>query len=294
MRRAQKSDASPLKDLENQLEAAGENLVRAEQKVKDTLEAYSQALNLGRDAAMTARREREEAEVERDIAERAIETLKGHIEAARESQAAAEVERLTAEARERIAAFEAATLRELPLMASTARRLVRLWAEASLARGLAVKAGADSETMSSVEEFRQVSGLPRQILETKRITRWINPSTGDAISDEQAAKAVEQDGKALLGRVSDALIYATEKAEFDRIVYLEAEAGPRLKSLVQALTVPGLMADDATGWAAPDPATPHAVLAYLDTLENLLPPDRSDQRERQVELRRVRAPAAGS
>ncbi len=287
MRRAQKPDTSPLKDLESQLGAAGENLVRAEQKVNDTREAYSQALNLGREAAMTARREREEAEVERDIAERAIETLKGRIEAARESQAAAEVERLTTEARARIAAFEAETVKHLPLMVSAARRLVRLWAEASLARGLALKAGAAEETMPGVEEFRQVPGRPRQILETKRVTRWINPSTGDAISDEQATQAVEQNGTAYLRSASNGPTRLTEKAEFDRIVYLEAEAGSRLTSLVEALNVPGLLADDVAGWTAPDPILAHTVLARLDVLENAIERDRSDQREKRIDLIRI-------
>lgn len=172
-----------------------------------------------------------------------------------------------------------------------ARRLMRLWAGAQLARAAAIRAGVDETELPGIEDFRAASSRPREVIETKRVTRWIHPYTGDGLNDEQTARITVQGGAAYLCGGSEPL-RLTYQAVFDRIIYVEREQGERLVSLVSALRVPGLMADDAPGWSAPEMVAPHAVIDRLAALEQALAPDRRDRRERRIELRRV-LPAAG-
>lgn len=276
------------RDAERDHAAAVEALDKAEASLARSVAAYDASLSEGREAALAARRAQADAEVDRDVARHNVERLAAHVRSTQEAAARAETERLSDAARESAAEFEAAARRDLKSMGATARRLVRLWVEAHLAREAAVRAGADESGLPNVEGFRAVQPRPRQVLETKRITRWINPWTGDALDDQLAAQVRNAGGGvAFLDQGGSEPTRLTERAEFDRIVYLEPEVGPRLVSLVQSLSVPGLMADDTAGWSGPGGTGSLNVSAHLAMLEGAPAPDRRDQRERKIELRRV-------
>lgn len=266
--------------------AAVEALSATENAVSHAAAAYDASLGQGREAALAARRAQADAEVDRDVARHTVDRLSGQLKAAREAAVHAEIEHLSNVARKSAAEFEAVTRRELKIMEATARRLVRLWANAHLAQAAAIRAGANEFELPGIEDFRAVPRRPREVIETKRVTRWVHPYTCDGLSDEQTASVLAQGDTAYL-RGGGEPMRLSHQAEFDRIVYVEREQGERLVSLVSALRVPGLMADEVPGWSAPDGMTAHAVIERLAALEQAPAPDRRDRRERKIELRRV-------
>ena len=274
------------REAERDHAAAIETLSAAEDALGRAVAAYAASLGQGREAALVARRAQADAEVDRDVARHAVDRLSDQVKTAREAAAEAQIQHLSNVARESVAEFEAVTRRELKVMEATARRLVRLWANAHLAQAAAIRAGANEFELPGIEDFRAVPGRPREVIETKRVTRWVHPYTCDGLSDEQTASVLAQGDTAYL-RGGGEPMRLSHQAEFDRIVYVEREQGERLVSLVSALRVPGLMADEVPGWSAPDGMTAHAVIERLAALEQASPPDRRDRRERKIELRRV-------
>ncbi|KQP81760.1 hypothetical protein ASF60_22285 [Methylobacterium sp. Leaf113] len=261
-------------------------LAGAETAYARATEAYDAALGQGREDALAARRAQGDAEVDRDIARRSVETAAARLETARAAVAAAETERLSATALARSREFEIATTRDLKMMASLARNLARLYAAAEVARDEAIRGGVKESDLPPVEAFRGVSGFPRQELESKRVERWIHPFTLNPLDDEETTRVRVMSGDAYLTQSGDS-IRLSRKAVFDRIVVLDEQRPRRFESFLTSLAVPGLMADDVAGWVPPESLYPYAVLARLTALEEAPAPDRADRRERQIVLRPV-------
>ena len=247
--------------------AAVTALTNADAALVRATETYDTALGQGRDIALAARHAQSDAEVDRDIARHALDTAALRLEEARVAASEAETERLTEVARTRIREFEVAATRDLKSMAQTARRLARLYAEAEIARDNAVRGGAKEASLPSVEEFRSVPGFPREVIETRRDTRWIHPFTIEPLNDEQMARVFgHAAGEAFL-QGSAGPLRLSDKAVCDRTVVLPAQRARSVAGFLETLSVPGLMADEVAGWTPPENLSPNVVLAHLDRLE---------------------------
>ena len=277
-----------LSQCEREHERAVAELAGAEVALKAASDAYDAALGQGRDAALTARRAQGDAEVDRDVAKRAVELLAQRLDDARSAAAAAETNRLADVARGRVDDFASAARRDLKAMAGLARRLARLHAEAGIAREAAIRAGVSEADLPNVEDFRRAPRFPQEVLKTERVKRYIHPYTTHAIDGDQE-KHIRVSGPDAYLMGGPQPMRLSDHAIFDRTVVLVAQAPVPHRSFMSALAVPGLMDDDAPGWTPPDSLSPHAVLAHLDAIEGAPAPDRSDRRERRVDLRRVPA-----
>lgn len=294
--RAVESEQKRADSLGKSLEAAMQRLTDAERSLAKASADYESALPLGRDAALGARRLKEEAEVDRDIARHAVTAIEGQITTSRDAVRQARIAHLTAKAQEMAAAFEEMAARELTVMTVAARALLRASALAALARTEAISSGADEALLPEVEAFRRIGSRPRQDIEVTRVTRWLHPRTLNPLDDDQSRRvSVGEDGRAFLASSeggSQGSMPLHTSAEFDRIVYREYMRGRPVLSLVNALTIPGLRGDDTPGWEASEELSPWAVLKRLEALEAAPPPDRQDRRPSQIELRPVPASIA--
>lgn len=271
-----------LTQSENDCKAAAEVYASAKAALAHAVQDYQNSLSQGREAALAARHVQSDAEVDCDIAKHCAEQAEERVRLAREAASAAENKRRCFEANAAINKYHATLEREIMAMTSSARLIMRQWAEANIARNAAVNAGVLDDDLLSVDSIRNIDSLPKEILETKRVRRWINPWGGGPISEEDSKKVVISHGEAYLGQVR-----LREQAEFDLNVYLDYERGYRSGNIAEEISIPGLRANDIPGWVTPKFITPQSVIDQLDYLEGRTKINDDKSREKKVELVQV-------
>ena len=279
------TELNEVQDLENKIVDAQSVASEAEDGLTRAKVEYKRSLGQGAEAALRADQERREAEVRRDVAEHAVERLQADLVALRERNRVAEVQRLATEAEGRSARFRELAESHLATMATSARELVRAWAEAELAIEAARAAGVSDADLPGAEKFRDVVRVERREISRERVTRWCGfNNRKEPLLDELNAQVVMREGKAyLLGGYSP-----LERAEFDVITYEPARGSAYATALVESLSVPSLIASGVPGWEPSQHMDPRAALAKLSELEREATAAGQAPR-REVELCHVRA-----
>ncbi|ACA21275.1 hypothetical protein M446_7057 (plasmid) [Methylobacterium sp. 4-46] len=276
-----RSGADIISELEARHRAAERDLAGAETAVRDAGTRYEAALGEGREAALAARRVQDDAEVDRDIARRAVDVLSRQVADAREALRVTEIEHRRAEAERLRSVFEETARQQLAAMAVGARAIIRAWAEAELAIEAARQVQrADGPPIPSIEAFRSVPRQPRREVRRHRITKWLRPGTNDAFPDEFDQQIVRKGSTGWLRHagMSGGGREIAERGEFDRITYAKEVPPIYVPPLVESLSIPALVGGEVPGWVPVEGLTPHGALARLADLERA-PPRREPQHE---------------
>lgn len=264
------------------LTVARDALAAREADVRDAASGYEAALDVSRDAALAARDRLTGAEVDRDIARRAVSRLDAEHAAAVDGERRAGVAHVVAEADAAVAAYRGALEDRLPELGRVARGLVRLWAEAELANAAAEEALRNDlkakgindppRCRPPVEAFRNWPGRQRELLEPPvERTLWTNAG-GIAVGDEFQGRIVGQpDGSGVLQDRSVRTVFKHRRT-FTTETFLPDQDGTVADPLVKMLNVPGVTALDRAGWEPVGYADAGLVLARLDELERPTPP----------------------
>lgn len=176
---------------------------------------------------------------------------------------------LTAEAGRLRGVFEASVERELSAMAVSARAVVRAWAEAEIAIEAARRSQEPGAAdLPSAESFRIRPHLPREEVSRERIVRWCS-SGRKPLDDETESQVVCHNGAWVVMRPGTSLpaMQLSNRAEFDRVTYLEVQERLDLPPLAEVLAIPAMVAGGNPGWEPTKHLDPHGVLAQLDRLE---------------------------
>lgn len=257
--------------IASERDAAQRELGAREEGLREAAATYEASLDNGRTEALAAREQMQAAEVDRDIARRALARLDGEHAAAVEADRLEAIRMVVAEAGEASEAYEAAVRQMLPEMGRAARVLMRLWATAEIAHeraGTAIKS-ENTEAFPKprgVEGFRTWPGRPREVIgETVTRSLWTT-SNGTPVADEFQAKIKEQpDGSGRL--FGGGLSYFDHRRTFRTETFLAAQDQVAVDPLVSALCVPGITGADNPGWKPLSSPNPRKVLAILDSFE---------------------------
>ena len=263
-----RNGASVISDLEKKHAAAERDLAGASAAMKEASAKYQAALGEGREAAIAARRVCTDAEVDVDIASRAVDTLARMVAEASEAFRLAEVEHKLAEAERLRAAFEETTRQQLALMGVGARAIIRAWATAEIAIGEARAAlGEGGAEIPAAEDFRRVPRVDRSEVKREKIVRWLRKGL-EPLSDE-IHKHITGSGKEghlkFPNERSGSIV--TDRAQFERITYRKAEQSIYIAPLVATISIPAISGGLVPGWTPHEHMGPHAALALLEQLE---------------------------
>lgn len=286
LRRQPASTANDVaRGVEARLDAGRATLATAEAALDAARIAYDTSLGSGRDAALAARRSRDEAEVDVDVARASVTSLETELAIARAQAREAETALLVRHAREKAQHFEALVRRELPLLAIGARSLARAWAESEIAREDANRAiGTGTDHLPPSESFRIPEASSREVIEDSIVELWVHPVTQVPLSDDQIERIRERGGRYFLRRRSglsgatNVEIELGPKMRFRKIVTIPPASTRETTLLISALNIPGITVDSPAGWTSPDYLTPNTVLKRLSELEDASSFSKSDPR----------------
>lgn len=268
----------PALEIERDLTQARDLLATAEKALADARLAYTAALDAGGvAAAMAANEAVSKYIVERDVAARLVERLEAQhaeaLEGARTAAEAAARDRAAREAAETAEAYRLAYAELMPQLHATARRLLRLWAEAAAAQDAAQRHGIKAP---NPDAFRSVPYRPQQILAHRTVDAWINPWSGHPLSEDQMKDVrLQADGSGYYsytktyanGEEQHHVRHLTSRQRVEFFDYIDS-APPRQASPLPALIdLPEVHVDGRPGWKAM--ASPYGVtvLKALDILE---------------------------
>ncbi len=221
--------------------------------------------------AQAARARITNAEVAVDIAQAASVRLQAAHEAALDGAASASAlarrEQRRAEAVAANEAYQETFVGEMPALVVSARKVLRAWAKAELAR---LDAAAEGVHLPAPDAFRDLPGCPREVIGTRVLDLWMNGNQpfGD---DAQAEIRVAHDGSgAFAGRTHT--FRSTQKRRYEEIQFRPAVTERRAPNLAAELIIPALLAGEPAGWPGLE-GRPSArdVLALLHDLENAPP-----------------------
>lgn len=256
--------------VEAALADARRDLAAAQTEVLSAKHAYDAAADAARvSEAVAARTRSMEAEVRADVAARLVARLEEELEpllaGAADVAAAQERETLRETAQQAVAEYEAAFRTRMPSITAELRGLIRLWAQAELARETAESHGAQ---IPAADTFRHVAGSYRQDIGREEVDLWINPGSGTPFGDADQRKIKQRrDGVGTLEGNNYYTHEATHKRRFARITYLPFSTGKIAPALYEAL-LPCLHASGVAGWSPLKAgASPRVVLEALNALE---------------------------
>ncbi|ACL63340.1 hypothetical protein [Methylobacterium nodulans] len=275
-----RNGADVIADLESKHRAAEGGLATAKAALQAATAKYEAALGEGRDAAIAARQVRTDAEVDLDIARRAVETLARQVADAHEALRLAEIEHKRSEAERLRSVFEETARRGLGVMSVEGRAIIRAWAEAELAIQAARQAqGAGGPHIPSAEEFRSVPRGHRKEIRRTRVTRWLRPGTREPYPDAIEQMIVRKGDRGWLRNTSmtGGGQEITERGEFDRITYARPTSPIYMPLLIESLCVPALVGGQVPGWMPTEALDPRTILARLADLEHAPAPKEPEQ-----------------
>lgn len=257
--------------VEAQLADARRDHVAAQAEVDAARAAYEAAADGARvSEAVAARARIAEAETVADIAGRKVARLDAELQpllaGAADAAAAAEREQLRATAVQLQDEYRRQFGVRMPAITSELRGLIRLWAEAEIAREAAAAAGV---RLWWADQFRDVEGTPR--VEISRVVRdlWINGFGGLPYSDADQ-ELIRIDPATGEGRLpgNNYMHRTSRRRRYDEIAFRPAVPGQLAPALFETLVLPCVTAGGPAGWSPLKGDTrPRAVLAALDALE---------------------------
>ncbi|MCJ2067936.1 hypothetical protein MKK75_03785 [Methylobacterium sp. J-030] len=212
--------------------------------------------------------------------------LQGRLAAVQEADRRTEVDQLHVRADEAAEAYRNAVSVDLPLVIEAVRGMLRLGAEAEIARKAAMEADPTRAPRQSIDAFRASPDRPRKELSKAReLELWVRPNGDHLVEDLQADVRLSSDGTGFLLTGSGSTRF-NHRRKFRRVEVLDAEFGRAAEPLTKVLSVPGLGTLDNPGWRPLERSDPHAILTALDRLERQVVPE-GDTRQPRVEYQPI-------
>lgn len=256
--------------VEAELADARRDLAAAQAEVNAAQQAYGAAADSARvSEAVAARNRTSEAETVMDIATRRVARLDADLQpllaGAADAAAAHERELLRETAQRAQAAYAEAFRATMPTFTNQARALIRLWAQAELAREAAAVAGVQ---LPRADAFRDIAGTPRVEISRQEHDLWINPFGGSPYGNaDQQEIRTDRDGTGVL-QGANHVHRPTHKRRYADVTFQPAVPWQLAPALSEALVLPCITAGAPAGWSPLKAGTsPSAVLAALDALE---------------------------
>jgi len=274
--------------IEAELAGAREDLAAAQAEVLAAQRTYEAAADGARvSEAVAARTRILEAETLVDVASRHVARLDAELQrlldGAADAAAAAEREQLRVAALHALAEYEAEFRAVMPVVTSQLRRVIRMQAQAEMAREAAAAAGVH---LPRADAFRDIAGSPRVEISRQVRDLWLNPFGGMPYGDEdqQEIRTEFDGGGVIMG--NNYAHRSTRKRRYVEITFRPAVMGQMAPALFEALALPCIDAGSPAGWAALKASTsPRQVLEALNALEA-----RQDTPRPEPEVRTERQP----
>lgn len=249
------SPAEQVVGLEARLGDARADLEAARATLSAAQAAYGCAADdADLDAAVAARADITDAEVAADVAGRAVERLQTELATLREGIAAAaelaEREGLRTAAEAAAAAYRAAFEEQMPVITARLHELIRLEAEAELAREDAAARGID---LPRANAFRDDLGAPRVDVGRRDLDLWVNPHCGKPYPDDHQTRIkARSDGCGTITHNSGHVTVIEGKQRFVETTFHPTVPVRPAKSLAESLSIPPMMVGDRPGWERPN------------------------------------------